>query len=85
MPCTYTGSLEGDRALLAEESSKTAKSELDRITSYLCAVCNYLEFTGSSSEAEEFLAEAAANKHLPKHSITDWWQDHKLSDLRKNT
>ena len=45
MPCTYTGSLEGDRAHFAEESSKAAMSELDRITSYLCAVCTDLEFT----------------------------------------
>lgn len=83
MPCTYTGSLEGDRAHFAEESSKTARKELDRITGYLCAVCNYLEFTYGGSEAESFLTEAAENKHMKSYLIADWWQEHKLADLKK--
>ena len=83
MPCTYTGSLAGDRVHHAEESSKTARSELDRITSYLCAVCNYLEFTEGGTGALTTLEDAATNSHLPFYAIQDWWSAHKLDDLKK--
>jgi len=41
MPCTFTGSLEGDRALFLRE-------DLDKLTSLLCDLCKRLEKKGRS-------------------------------------
>jgi hypothetical protein len=42
MPCTYTGSLEGDARLAADE----ARTALTNVTAMLCSVCQKAEKAG---------------------------------------
>ena len=85
MPCTYTGSLESDRALAAQDVIDRYKEELDRLTRYLCAVCSALQEDDDKGTLtlRNYLFEAAAAKGIDANEIFDWWVDHKAADLRK--
>lgn len=78
MPCTYTGSLEGDRALGAQKVIERQREELDRLARYLCAVCSHLEDNPLDTKME--LYDAAAAKGIDANEIHDWWENHKLHD-----
>ena len=43
MPCTYTGSFEGDEALAAKEALEKNRSTLTEVTALLCSACKILE------------------------------------------
>jgi hypothetical protein len=79
MPCYYTGSAQGDKALYYKEA-------LDKTTAMLCAVLSYNEHCFGISDTREMLYESADFKELRSTSeIADWWENHKLEDIRKKS
>lgn len=70
MPCTYTGSIEGDRALAATEKAERLAEIITELTRHLCEACAALEEAEvmDSSEVSEELVE--------------WWKAHKEQDER---
>lgn len=72
MPCTYTGSLEGDREMAMRES-------LDARERMLCALCRRLETELGAAEAGRIMAaaERMADGSAP---IVDWWVRHREAD-----
>ena len=71
MPCTQTGSLEGDRALDAD----MARSEATRLTQMLCDLCKTFDETFVEEEWELLLNNMKAGKRLAA-----WWKSHKKID-----
>lgn len=69
MPCTYTGSIEGDRALVAEESIRALKESRDEMTALACRAFRALEKHNALSELS--------------HEDNEWWLDHKLKDNQR--
>lgn len=77
MPCTYTGSIEGDRAHFAKEA-------LDLRERMLCAICTQLEKEFGVAVTKEILEDVAeATDGLTKTQISSWWKDHKKEDKKK--
>lgn len=73
MPCTYTGSIEGDRALAASEA-------LTEVTDNLCRVLTLVDahnhLVSNDEEAEFRVIE------LPK-DIEKFWREHKKIDAKR--
>lgn len=67
MPCTQTGSLEGDQIM----SLKEELSEATKLTQYLCAVMKILEDINP-----HFVADS-----LPTEVVI-WWDIHKKIDAK---
>lgn len=70
MPCTYTGSIEGDRALAASET-------VTRLAQLLCGACRLLEENGISmagvkTEPTDFTPHTT--------TLYQWWRGHKKID-----
>jgi hypothetical protein len=66
MPCTRTGSLDGDHILSLEEDLESVQAEALSLTQMLCAVCRRCEERGVP---------------IPK-SAAAWWRKHKAQDDR---
>jgi hypothetical protein len=78
MPCTITGTLEGDRELFAKEeiaglekSLKESQAERLRLTKMLCVMCKIADM---------------ATKHygfsfMPE-TVREWWNRHQKQDKR---
>jgi len=68
MACTYTGSIEGDRALFASETAT-------KLTDMLCRTLRLIE------EHNDFVDESQEGMsiELPK-DIQDFWKEHKKID-----
>lgn len=64
MPCTYTGSLEGDARLATSE----ANQKLTEVTQMLCALCTHIE----ENYEDDIIGE------VPK--TNKWWKEHKEVD-----
>lgn len=78
MPCTYTGSLEGDRALAAREA-------LDRRERMLCALCTHLTFWLGEEGATKVMKDAASEADgLKKGDIKRWWDAHRKADAERD-
>jgi len=76
MPCTYTGSLEGDRELAAREA-------LDRRERMLCALITRLEVEHGEEHVKLLLRRAATDAEgLDRKDITKWWKVHKQAEGR---
>lgn len=76
MPCTYTGSFEGDEALRAREA-------LEKREKYLCAVVRHLEKSGANVDL--LLRRAAeGTEDLRGSEIQDWWDNHRRADAHRN-
>lgn len=69
MPCTYTGSLEGDRALDAQEYAEELEASRDEMTALACAAFQVLEKQGLLGEM---------TFHQRK-----WWRSHKAADAAR--
>lgn len=69
MPCTRTGSLEGDRILSLQEDREALQAEALKLTQMLCAVCRRCEEQGVP---------------VPKIAAA-WWRKHKKQDQRSTT
>ena len=69
MPCTITGSFEGDRALFAEEDLEKAQKKNLKLTQFLCETCQILENMGY---------KGFVNPKLEK-----WWKKHKNQDGKR--
>jgi hypothetical protein len=73
MPCTLTGSLEGDRAYLAEENRKELEKKVSELNNLLCTACQLLE---------------AAGVKLTDHArlygdLGEWWKEHQKVDEKQ--
>lgn len=64
MPCTRTGSLDGDRILSLEEDIESVQKEALALTQMLCAVCKRCE---------------DQSVPIPKRAAA-WWRKHKAQD-----
>jgi hypothetical protein len=69
MPCTYTGSLEGDARLAASEALAKKTSTLTKVTQMLCATCTK--------------AEKAGRLDLLSPKTQVWWKKHKKQDAKR--
>ena len=69
MPCTYTGSLEGDRALAAQKNADHLAKQITNLTQLLCKTLTIVE-------AHDGL------EYLPK-DVNKWWSAHKKIDARR--
>lgn len=70
MPCTITGSFEGDRALFAQEDRDKAQKEAIKVTRLLCKLMKDLESNGINME------------HISK-DVMKWWKKHKEIDKKR--
>ena len=74
MPCFYTGSADGDAALLARQA-------LDIRERMLCAVCRQIVEDMDDEFLEGLLVWAGTNADgLKDQQILDWWHKHKAAD-----
>lgn len=64
MPCTQTGSLEGDAKLLLEEELRGQTNTVTKLAQMLCTTCKILE----KNQIE-----------IPK-GVRNWWKKHKVQD-----
>lgn len=64
MPCTLTGSIEGDTIHFLQEDKRSLNKELLKTTQLLCLVCKTLE----KNEAD-----------IPD-KLMKWWKAHKFQD-----
>lgn len=94
MPCTYTGSIEGD--IFREEQERAQNrvdayartirrvtSELDMRERMLCAICTEAERKYGKDSLRVFLEAAAMNAEgLDQKQIIKWWKSHKLAEGR---
>lgn len=67
MPCTYTGSIEGDKAYFLEKSNKALGGEVTKLTQLLCSLCKHNE----------------ANKQTINSKVKYWWEKHKKLDAKR--
>jgi len=75
MPCTYTGSLEGDRILGLTEA-------LDVRERMLCALITRLEKEHGEEHVGMLLHRAATDAEgLERKDIKRWWKRHKAADI----
>jgi hypothetical protein len=79
MPCTFTGSFEGDRALAAEEYAAELKKELDLTTRLLCSTMKILHNPSPYPEH----AQTLRGDVLAIEGMTDWWEEHQKRDREK--
>lgn len=69
MPCTYTGSLDGDRIMGLEQANASARKALDEMTALACAAFTVLD-------SEGLLDKMTARQ-------VRWWADHKAADRKR--
>lgn len=69
MPCTITGSLDGDRIYALEQDREKLREEILDLTQMLCAVCKRCEKEGAP---------------IPKR-VKAWWKKHKAQDEKANS
>ena len=74
MPCTYTGSLAGDRAYFAEERAEAAAKKVAKLTRLLCEAMKKLE----SAQTHPFAGMVPVSKELAR-----WWKLHKKIDANR--
>jgi len=67
MPCTQTGSLDGDRILSLTEDLSSVQARALKLTQMLCAVCRRCEEQGVP---------------IPRTAAA-WWRKHKTQDNRR--
>lgn len=70
MPCTITGSLEGDRLMHAEERLR----EHQLSTQLLCSLLGYYERAYDAPCVEGFLGNVPG--------LPEWWAKHKAQDAK---
>lgn len=64
MPCTLTGSQDGDALYYAQQDKRAAQKELLKATQMLCLACKTME---------------SQNVEIPD-KIKEWWKVHKYQD-----
>lgn len=69
MPCYYTGSAEGDRALAAQENADKLAEKLTEMTELAC-------------EAMEIIDKAGI-AYTSSYKLRDWWKKHKKLDAAR--
>lgn len=74
MPCTQTGSLEGDHALALEENIKLINKRNTELTQMLCSVLKIIE-------KDALDASDLQLTDLPK-DVQKWWKTHRKIDAK---
>ena len=69
MPCTYTGSIEGDNIFFANQANEKLGEMITHLTQMLCQMCEGFE--------DESLT--------PPYPVDEWWADHKSKDEGRRT
>ena len=79
MPCTYTGSLDGDKLLSCQQ-------ELDRVTRYLCGTLDELS-NHDYIPMEMLLYDIESTTDgIERGELVKWWESHRKTDnQRKKT
>lgn len=80
MPCFYTGSLEGDRALAAEQGAAENAKLITNLTQMLCDVCEELDKQPKS--LREHIESPPSFKNCSTQ-VQNWWQKHKETDKKR--
>jgi len=75
MPCYYTGSAEGDNALIAKEALTKKTNTLSKVTAMLCKMCELYDDNDEANDNDEI-------KHMPD-DIDKWWRKHKERDRKR--
>lgn len=75
MPCTFTGSIEGDQALAASGLATA-------LTQLLCQTCKILEEYGIV-DMGVIESEEDPNNLVHKINLGDWWENHKKLDAER--
>jgi hypothetical protein len=81
MPCTITGTLEGDRELFAKEeiaglekSLRKSQAERLKLTQMLCWMCREYGHVPKPGTGKQYCT-------LPP-DIREWWEKHKKQDAK---
>lgn len=69
MPCYYTGSAEGDRALAATEKAEELATKLTQMTEFACEAMAIVEHQGFAKSCT--------------YALRKWWQDHQKIDQQR--
>lgn len=80
MPCTYTGSVEGDRAYDAELRQAQFKQETDLVTRLLCFVTYRFEKTNPATYKALLQENKELREWVTKHEAVDaarWYAHYK--------
>ena len=80
MACTYTGSIEGDRAYDAELRAASLKQETDLVTRLLCFITHRFEKTNPDVYKALLRENKELNDWVTKHEALDairWFQHYK--------
>ncbi len=74
MPCYYTGSAEGDRALAWEESAKENAETITKLTQLLCEACTEL-----------YKVDGLSRSYNLSKDLDKWWKEHQRVDKKNKT
>ena len=77
MPCTFTGTLDGDRIMSLENA-------LDRRERYLCAICRYIEAQESLNLFQILRDAARTSDGVSASEIERWWKAHRDAEDTPN-
>lgn len=76
MPCTHTGTIEGDRIEGLQEA-------LDMRERMLCALCEQINIEEGPDVLERLLENAGSRAPgLEKKTIKKWWKKHRKAEGR---
>ena len=82
MPCTQTGSLEGDAALAADKHIEELNKQIKKLTIAQAIACATLTFIEKDPELLERFEDETDWYEAGTNKIAAWmwWRDHKLED-----
>lgn len=80
MPCTQTGSLEGDRILSLTGDNDKLKKEYAKLEAILCGV-----FSKLSTSGLKFILDNLdySEMGVSREEIEQWWEDHQKRDKKR--
>lgn len=80
MPCTQTGSLEGDRALAFKETKEKLQKENTRLTQLLCLICKEVK----DFNRQKFLDGDNCSMFDMPFDVERWYEKHQKIDEENN-
>ena len=76
MPCTLTGSLEGDAAVFSKE-------KITELTQLLCGACRLLEENEIDMSKVKAVVYSYGACQERTTKLTTWWKSHKKLDAKR--
>lgn len=71
MPCTYTGSIEGDRRMAEEEDRQKLGKIITSLTQMICGIMDYIENKGLVTDVSELYEVDGLEQFWEKHKKLD--------------